>query len=453
MEIMKRLNISLRARHSKAGAERLTRRQLLQLGVGGAGALGLPFLSPERVSASDEPPQRLLLVFSPNGTVPAAFWPAAGLSESDFTLNTIMEPLSAHRDRLLVLKGLQLSVAQVGPGGPHQKGIGGLFTNADLQEGHFVDGDGSTSGWANGPSIDQEVARYAGQQTYLQSLELGVRASENEVRGRISYAGPGAPMPPVNSPLVAYQRLFSDLLVGDEAFRSRRQTVLEAVKQQYDLVTPELSRRDQVKLEQHMDLIRGLERRMGMATDMVCKRPEPPPDWAEDDETTMQDIATTQIQLLATAFACDMTRVGSLQISTAVNSIRYPWLGSEGSGHALSHSTDKASQEQVMVREQWVAAQIAALMDLLGAIPEGEGSVLDHTLIVWGNELGWGANHTHDDMPFLLAGGAPGIRLGRFLRYEQIPHGGLLLSVLHAMGVPAEGFGHPDFWTDPLNLA
>lgn len=440
------------ARERRAN-ERLTRRQLLQLGMGGAGVLGLPLLNPERLRAASDAPQRLLLVFTPNGTVPNSYWPAAGLTESDFTLNTIMQPLGPFKDRLLVLKGLNLAVAEVGPGGPHQKGVGGLFTNADLQQGDFVDGDGSKSGWANGPSVDQEVARYIGQQSYLESLELGVRANENEVRARISYAGPGAPMPPANSPLVAYQRLFSQFLSNESGSSERRHSVLDAVKRQYDVLSPQLSQRDQNKLEQHMDLVRGLERRIGIAVDTTCQRPEQPPDWAPDDENTMSDIAATQMKLIATAFACDLTRVASVQISSAVNSIRYPWLGSEGSGHSLSHSSDAASQAQIVVREQWAAEQIAGLMNDLAAIPEGDASVLDHTLIVWGNELGWGANHTHDNIPFLVAGGGPGFRMGRYLQYDGMTHGALLLSLLHAMGVPSDGFGHPDFWTDPLNLA
>lgn len=443
-------NRSLRAAKSLAG---LSRRQLLQLGVGSAGVLGLPLLSPERSSAAVEAPQRLLLVFTPNGTVPNSYWPAAGLSDTDFTLNTIMEPLTQFRDKLLILKGLRLAVSEVGPGGPHQKGVGGLFTNADLQEGNFVDGDGSKSGWANGPSLDQEAARYIGQGSYLQSLELGVRVSENEVRARISYAGPGAPMPPVNSPLVAYQRLFSQFLSSEPELVGRRLSVLDSVKRQYDVLSPQLSQRDQQKLEQHMDLVRGLERRMGIAVDATCSRPEAPPDWAEDDEETMPDIGGTQMKLLATAFACDLTRVASLQISSAVNSIRYPWLGSNGSGHTLSHSSDAASQAEIVLREQWAAEQIAGLMSELAAIPEGDGTVLDHTLIVWGNELGWGTTHTHDDIPFLLAGGAPGIRTGRYLQYDRTAHGALLLSILQSLGVPAMGFGHRDFWTDPLDLA
>src|SRR5690606_38462078 len=234
---------------------------------------------------------------------------------------------------------LDLAISKVGPGGPHQKGVGGLFTNAELQTGDFMDGDGSRAGWANGPSVDQEVARHLGATSYLPSIELGVRATESEVRGRISYAGAGRPMPPMNSPLVAYQRLFSGFLSGDAVSDARRKSVLAAVKSQYDLLQPKLSLRDRHKLEQHMELVHGIDRRMCIDVQGSCQRPAAPPDLADNDEQTMADIAALQVQLLGAAFACDLTRVASLQFSTAVNAIRYPWLDSFGSGHTLSHAS------------------------------------------------------------------------------------------------------------------
>ncbi len=91
-------------------------------------------------------------------------------------------------------------------------------------------------------------------------------------------------------------------------------------------------------------------------------------------------------------------------------------------------------------------------MRRLDEIPEGDGSVLDQTLIVWTNELGWGVTHTHSDIPFLLAGGAPGIRLGRYLELPTTGHGAMLTALINAMGIEATGFGHPDFSLGPLTL-
>lgn len=431
----------------------LSRRQLLQLGVASAGVMGLPLLRPEQAAAAGTRVQRLVIVFTPNGTVPNAFWPTEGQNERDFILGSIAEPLSGYRDRLLFVKGLKLAVAEAGPGGPHQKGVGGLLTNATLQTGTFVDGDGSKSGWADGISVDQEIARYVGRDSYLPSLELGVRASDNEVRSRISYAGPGAPMPPINAPLVAYQRLFSNFIAGDSATDARRQSVLNAVKRQYDVLRPSLSARDNAKLEQHMELVRGIERRLGIDVVTTCETPISPGEIPADDENTMPNVSAAHVDLIAAALACDLTRVVTLQYSSAINEIRYPWLDSLGSGHALSHSSDAASQGQVAAREQWTAGQIANLMQRLDAIAEGDGTVLDHTLIVWTNELGWGVTHTHSDIPFLLAGGAPGIRFGRYVQLaEETGHGAMLSALIAAMGIEARGFGHPDFSLGPLSL-
>ena len=166
----------------------------------------------------------------------------------------------------------------------------------------------------------------------------------------------------------------------------------------------------------------------------------------------MPAITAAHVGLITAAFACDLTRIVTLQFSSAINEIRYPWLQSLGSGHMLSHSTDASSQAEIVLRETWTASQIAELMNQLAAVPEGDGTMLDHTLIVWANELGWGSTHTHDDIPFLLAGGAPGIRFGRYLQLPATGHGALLTSLLNVMGVEAKGFGNPLYSLGPLNL-
>lgn len=431
----------------------ISRRTWLRAALG-TSLLGVPLLRPRAGHAEVRAPRRLVLVFSPNGTIQDAFWPTVVGGESDFILSEITQPLAPFQSRLLFLEGLSISVAEVGPGGPHQKGVGGLFTNAPLQEGSFIDGDGSRAGWANGISVDQELAKHIGGSTYLPSLELGVRAMDNEVRSRISYSGAGNPMPPVNEPLAAFQRLFGRFLSIDEGQRQQRQSVLDVVKQQYDLVRPALASLDRQKLEQHMELVRGIERRMDMRASEQCLPPDPPGQLAADSDDTMAAIAPLQMQLLAAAFACDLTRVASVQFSTAINEIRYPWLGSTGSGHTLSHAgpSDLDARQQMIVRRRWIAEQLAELMTTLDAIPEGEGSVLDNTLIVWGNELGRGNTHTHTNIPFLLAGGAGGaLRMGRVIDFGGRPHGQLLVSLLHAFGVPAETFGHPDYASGPLS--
>lgn len=430
----------------------LPRRNLLKYGLGTLGLASAPFAFDRRSNAAEAvAPKRLILVYSPNGTIQEEFWPTAGASETDFTLNRIGEPLAPFKDRLLYLKGLDMAVVEAGPGGPHQKGVGGLFTNEQLQEGVFMDGDGSRAGWANGISIDQEVARWIGQDTHLTSLELGVRAIDNEVRARISYAGPGNPMPPMNSPSAAFKRLFSTYVGVDDALRAQRSLVIDSVAKQYASLQPRLSQVDRQKLQQHLDIVNEIERRMSVPQ-AACTAPTAPEELADDDETTMDRIADLQVQLLGAAIACDLTRVASLQFFSAINEIRFPFLNSTGTGHSLSHSSDSdlEAREQLVVRHRWMAEKIAALMTLLDSIPEGDGSALDNTLIVWGNELGLGNSHSSTDIPFLLAGGGAELRMGRFLQYQSASHGSLLTSIARAVGVPLESFGNVASPSTPL---
>jgi hypothetical protein len=429
----------------------------------GAGALlGLPLLDAlPRAHADALYPRRFVFVYNPNGTVPEQFWPT-GVEEdvteaalSGLTLPTITSPLEPFKDRLLFLRGLDLKVTEVGPGGPHQRGLGSLLTGRELQEGVFVDGCGRMAGWANGISIDQEIAKHVGQSTLLPSLELGVRAAEADVRGRMSYAGPGNPMPPVNSPLLAYERLFSNFQDVDPLVKEQRADVVDTLYEQYEGLRPVLGVRDRAKVEQHLEIMRGVERRTTLPVDTTgCGAPTRPAELDENDEDSMAEIADLQVNILASAFACDLTRVATLQFSSAINEIRFPWLDGQGSGHALSHSgeSDLDSQTALVARSQWYAQRVANLLAALDAIPEGQGTVLDNSVVVWGNELGLGNAHTLTDIPFMVAGSAGGyLRTGRYLRYDGVAHNQLWVAMLNAMGVDATEFGHPDFASGALS--
>lgn len=437
---------------------RISRRSLLK--ASGAALSVLPVLESLGVKAQQAAPlQRLVLMFNPNGTIQDQFWPSVVRGEADFDLSPILAPLQAHQSRLLLLKGLKIDVAHTGPGGPHQKGTGGLFTGASLQAGSFKDGCGSLAGWADGISIDQAVVNQIGQVTLLPSLELGVRASEGEVRSRVVYAGPGAPLPPELDPQLVFQRLFAGFqLSPDEIERQRAQrlSVLDTVKAQFDELQPTLSSSDRVRLDQHLEMVRSVEHRLDLLSSVTgqCSVPAAPPALAPDDETTMPMISRLHWDLMAMAFACDATRVGSMQYSNAINSIRFPWLNSLGQGHTLSHSaaTDMDATAQLVARATWHAGELAYFMDALAAIPEGAGSLLDSTLIVWGNELGVGNSHSHDNIPFLLAGGGAGFTMGRFLQFDAQPHNRLLVAIQNAFGIQSDSFGHPDYATGTLTL-
>jgi hypothetical protein len=433
-----------------------SRRTWLRAATGAALALPfLPSLCVRGARAQEQTfPKRLVLMYTPNGVLHDAWWPSNVISEREFTLGPIHEPLANHKRRLLFLGGLDMASAEVGPGGPHQRGIGALFTNTSLEEGLFVDGCGKTAGWATGISVDQRVAAVIGTQTPLSSLQLGVRATENDVQGRIAYAGPGQPLPPLNSPLDVYHHVFSRFAtpLSPEVLAEQR-SVIDAVGQQFGALSGRLSATDRQTLDAHLTLVRDLERRLSLGV-TSCALGDVPPALDPDSEADMARIGELQVDLLAAALACDVTRVATFQISTALNRIRYPWVDSLDAGHSLSHSGDSNddAKQQLVRRARWHSSLVARLFDRLASIPEGTGSALDNTLFLWGNEVSLGTTHTHTNMPFLMAGGGWAFETGRYLRYEGASHADLLLAVLHAMGVPDEKFGNPEFCTGPLAI-
>jgi len=445
-------------------SSRISRRNVLRAASGAL--LALPVLPSLRAQARAEepaPPKRFVTMYTPNGVIHDGWWPTAVTSETDFTLSSSHEPLKSYKDRLLLLGGLEMKVALEGAGGPHQRGIGGLFTNMQLGEGAFVDGCGRTAGWANGISIDQKVAAAIGVASPVASLQLGVRATENDVQGRISYAGPGTPLPPLATPLDVYKRVFEKFLPpptspdedAAKVLMAQRKSVLDAVAGEFKALDGRLSAQDRQTLDQHLTLVRDVERRLSLGIG-DCAKPAEPPVLDPVSEVDMPKIAELQLDLLALAFACDLTRVASFEISTALNRIRYPWLASMGEGHALSHTgaSDADAKAQLLSRQNWHSSLIARLFDRLAVVAEGEGSVLDNTLLFWGNEVSMGTTHSHDNMPFLLAGGTWAFRTGRYVQYTDTTknsHGDLLVSLLNAMGVPDTSFGDARYSTGPLS--
>lgn len=442
----------------------LSRRSLLR--ASGASVLTLPLLNAFQANAQSTPaPKRFVFLYNPNGTIAESFWPVTAASdaavaptETDFALNRIMEPLAPFQDQLLLLRGLNLSVTQVGPGGPHQRGMGALLTGSELQEGTFREDDGSLAGWSNGRSIDQEIGSTIGATTLLSSLELGVRTGEAEVRTRIIYGGPAQPVPLQDDPRAAFARLSVGFSSGGNSMsaveRELERSVLDTVTRQYAELTPVLGIEDRALLDRHATFIREIERRLDVVVSNAdgCTLVEPPA-LNVDSEEDMPEVSRLHMDLIAAAFACDLTRVATLQFSSAVNPLRFPWLNSLGHGHNLSHAGPSNTQatEELVVRSQWYASQFSDLLRALSLIPEGEGTVLDNAAVLWSNEISVGNTHDLTHIPFVMAGSAGGyFNTGRLLTYEAVSHNCLLVSLLNAAGIDTMGWGHPDYHLGPL---
>lgn len=429
---------------------------------GAVGLLALPFLETfaqrNLQAQSVEHPLRILTLYNPNGTVPESWFPKLGENASSFELGSIHTPLASFKQQLVLFDGInnQVAVDRENPGGPHQRGIGALFTGERLGSGTFTDGCGKAAGWAQGLSVDQRLAQHFGDATRFKSLELGVRCTDNDVQGRISYRGADTPLSPENNPQVVFERLFGQAPSFDQSDPAlRRQSVLDGVKEQFAILKPRLSTQDRLTMDAHLELVRslelGLERPAGDNPECAAPLFQP---LDPNSEVDMPAISRVQLKLMATAFGCDLTRVGSLIYSSGFNKIRYPWVDDGGEGHSMSHAgpSDTSTWNKLRQRATWHAEELAYFLRLLDEMPEGEGSVLDNTLVLWGSEVSQGNSHSLNRIPFLMAGGAGGrLKMGQALKFENGSVNDVLLSVLRAYGVADQHFGVPEYNQGPIS--
>jgi hypothetical protein len=302
--------------------------------------------------------------------------------------------------------------------------------------------------WGGGISVDQRVAQEIGGATRFPSLELGVEPDPATVASRMSYLGPAQPVPPEPDPTRVFRRLFDGATAAE---RDQRKSVLDVVKDDYAALAPRLGAADRRKIEAHLDAVRAAEKSALAAPPIACSAPS----IGRDDVRDVPAVGKDQMDMLVRALACDLTRVVTLQWSQAVSMTRMTWLGITTAHHDLSHMSlaDPSVRDALARINRWYAAQFAYLLAAMKAVPEGAGTLLDHSLVVWCNELSLGQVHSRRGLPYVLAGACGGaLKTGRFLRYgpPAPPHNDLLISICHAMGVNVATFGNPAYCHGPL---
>jgi hypothetical protein len=471
---MKRPASRIGSQRRMANPLSLTRRRFLR---GAAGSMvGLPLLaSLQARGQSPVFPKRFVVIHHPNGVVPTSWFPQAGASETDFTLGPTHEALAPFKDDLILFNGINMPSLALGPGEPHQKGMAGVLSgwhllDANEQNGSFVGGDGSLTGWGRSMTVDQRIAQSHGQATQFPSLQIGVRATTSEVRSRLSYLGSAQPLPPQNNPQLLFDQLFQDHISQDgnlAELRLKRKSVLDSVLQQFEIVRGQMPSEERSRMTDHFDFVRDIEERIDseMLQGEFCSIPGRPVDMLVDHEDNMPMLTTLQLDLMAMALTCDLTRVITLQFSNAQNHVRFPWLDttpedpdlfspSLGDGHSLSHSGVSSIQQQkeLGLRDQWYAQQVAYFLGKLKSVPEGDGTLLDNTLVLWLSEIAVGNTHSQSNMPFLIAGkGGSSLQTGRYIQYASgVSHCDFLNSLLRIYNIDNELFGNPDFSEGPL---
>jgi len=428
---------------------KLNRRSFLR-GVGGT-AVGLPFLNAMRTVArggATGVPKRLVVFYSPNG------FEMSGWPTSMSLGGTSLEPLAPFASDLIVTAGLDMQSAFADPNpndGSHYNGWAHCLVADDS---YPVPGDSAGRTGGN-VSFDMLVADRIGRSTRFVSSLHGICSENNP----LSWLGPNMPAIPDDDPQAVFSRLFSDLSVAPselDRVRSRRQSILDFVSGSTERLACRLGAEDRVRLDAHLTAVRDVEARLGATASIgaACAAPGAP---SEDgrDPSRYPDIGRAHMDLLAMGLACDLTRVGSIQWSHAADGKIPFWLGLSENHHDISHQTSDDARRSLIRINTWYAEQLAYFLGLLRGMPEGDGTVLDNTVVAWVSEGGPDGGHNRRDLRITLAGGsAVGLRTGQFLSFPGTAHNNLWVELINLLSpstlAPVTTFGNAEVCTGGL---
>jgi Protein of unknown function (DUF1552) len=428
----------------------LSRRTLLR----GAGvSMALPWLEimmPQKAWAA-ETPKRFLAFYVPCGIRMNRWTPAQ--TGSNFTLSPILSPLAASAQKVslvedaLVLSGLNNNDGGSASGGDHAKGTSSFLTAAKpfQTEGSNI---------RNATSLDQMMAQAVGAKTSFPSLQWGTQNESWTDLGYssayshvISWSSPTQPLSKEVNPQAAFDRLFMgaqiDQTALDAAKRKKyRLSVLDFVKTQRDNLRSKVGRSDNVKLEQYFTGVRELETRIAatqVPTGPSCSNTVRPAGGND-----LRDISTHMLDVIALAFQCDKTRIGSFMLQDSGSYFTFGFLGlGFDHHHGISHhGNDQGRLDAIEKINVWEMEQFAYLARKLKAMPEGAGSVLDNSILYFSSEIEDGASHSHSNLPVLMLGKGGGLlRTGRHERYQNTSIGNLFVSLLQGVGGTTASFG------------
>jgi hypothetical protein len=411
----------------------LSRRTLLR----GAGAvIALPFLESmipagvRNARAAGVPRSRLACIYIPHGCVMSRWMPSA--DGRDFEFQPTLKSLEPFRERLNIVSGLKLQAAYVG------------------ESSAAANHSRSSQCWLacmpedTGPSptsVDQVAAAHIGQETPLPSLELALEAGSS-----ISYLTPRTPLPMETNPRVVFERLLGDGSSPEERAARQRQlgSLLDSVTGDVGALQRDLPGADRERMDRYLTDIRELERRLALAADSPLGALDVP-DKPNGIPADFEEHAMLMFDLLALAWAADLTRIGTFMVARELSNRLYPKSGvNEGFHNASHHSGIPANIDRLArLNEYHTRTTIAYFLKKLADTPDGDGSLLDHSLVVYGSGMGNPNQHDHDPLPTLVAGGASGrLRGGRHVRAaDGTPAANLLVAVLDKLDVPLESFG------------
>ncbi|MEM9461943.1 MAG: DUF1552 domain-containing protein [Myxococcota bacterium] len=429
------------------------RRSFLQM-LGAAGVASPLALTLGRKAQAAPGDVKVMFCYMPDGVIPDLWHPTGGTT--GFSLPEMTAPLEPVKDDLVFVRGLKMYAG----GGTHEGGIAKLLTGVgDL-------------------SLDIFLGEQIGDGTPHKSVQLGVASNFQNGAGSISYIGANQPVAPDDNPLNAFERLFGDLgqpdtpePMGPDWERLRSTSVIDRSIDDLERMRNRLGMVEREKLDIHLDALREVEGQIKGTLTGSCDQVV----WNTEGFTVSESdtypktfekeehfatVSKLQMDLAVLALSCGVTRVGSLMWSHAVSPTRLADLGANAANHDSSHyGADHSGPlaQDFITYKRFYCEQLAYLVQQMAAMPDGDGSLLDNTILFMGTDINDGNLHDHNDMPFVLAGRAGGqLTTGRSLDYrgtsggEDEAHTKLLVSIANMAGVPIDEFGYTGHGTGPL---
>jgi hypothetical protein len=445
----------------------ITRRSLLR-GLGFAsGALPVFRRGIGHAQTATAAPRRFVFLFSAEGTYRRSFFP--NVTDTDVPLTSLpalpptLQPLADLRSKMLLIRGINTR------SGDHREAVAQLLTGAKCQSG--------VPNYAMDVSLDQAIAAQVGRSTRFPSLQFGVQVNDGQGWGRLCYSGPAQPLPPMEDPYAAFDRVFAGgVPSADPAAQTaarklaaRRKSVLDYVAGNLTSLRTSLGADDRPRLDAHLDAIRAAENSLDKAGASASCTGAPMLGAKIDPKAPANYpmVAKLHMDVLAAALICDLTRVATVQWEKGSSPIVYGWLGATGVHHDYAHSLERMTDKMDIMAKitTFHLEQLAYLAKKLQAVPDRDGrSVLDNSLVVHGSDFATGM-HMHLDAPFLILGSGGGyFRTGRYVEVGRCEgtyhedkvvkpgrsHNDLLVSLGNAMGLPIRTFGDPAYCAGPV---
>jgi len=386
---------------------------------------------------------RLGCIYFPHGAIMPKWTPEK--DGTGFAMTEILQPLVPFQSEVNIISGLEHKLAYgSGATANHNRAAASFLSGAFAKVGaepHL------------GVTVDQIVARKIGQDTPLPSLELAIEGTSLNCgdglscsyRDTISWQGTTSPLPMQNNPQVVFERLFGDGTTAAlrKARREQSVSLLDSVREEASALQRRLPAADRTRVDQYLTDVREIERRvqkMGLQLSDDLPIPAAPTGIPRD----LDDHIRLMFDLQVLAWQADITRVSTLMLSKELSTTVYAKSNVRDAFHTLSHHSNiQENKDRFALLNRYHVSLFAYFLERLKKTPDGDGTLLDHSMVLYGSGMSDGNQHNHTDLPVVLAGGASGrLKGGRHLRHPQnTPMSNLLVGMLHTLEVPADSFG------------